>query len=352
MLEPWPFGTERAVHDGLARAGLVPAQRRCGRASEGCFAMSSLPVKFLSMEVSPLDGSFAACIAGALLASACLSSAASNGVTDPLRDAGTSVADTADAPAAYRGTRTVAIGGVSVDVIVDKPARDAVDALVVYHGTVGRDALVKDATQRTLDEFRALLDRDDVMIVSVAYPEEGLLFGDNLREAEAALLWVKRSAAADLGVRIGRVFLGGHSQGGYLVTRLNTLHEVDGVVANAPGPLDLVYRCGLEERGEEAASAACGRLRAAFGPTTSNAEAYASRSLLRFTGGHRSKLLVVQGLADSPIQMRSWPLFRAALEACMDCRARTFLELPGLEHPALFRSAEARAAFGAFLREP
>ena len=172
-----------------------------------------------------------------------------------------------------------------------------------------------------------------------------------MREAEAALLWVKH-AAAERGVRIGRVFLGGHSQGGYLVTRLNTLPQVDGVVANAPGPLDLVYRCGLEERGKEAASAVCGRLRAAFGATTQNAEAYASRSLLRFTGGHHSKLLVVQGLADAPIQLRSWPMFHAALEPYQDCRARTFLELPGFEHTALFRSAAARVAFGAFLREP
>lgn len=302
--------------------------------------------------MSSSKGSVAACLVGALFVAACVSGAAPRGVMDAGRDAGPSEADAADAPVAYRGTRTVTIDGVRVDVLVDKPALDTVDALVVYHGSVGRDALVMAGTERTLDEFRALLDRDDVMIVSVAYPEEGLLFGDNLREAEAGLLWVQRSAASELGVRIRRVFLGGHSQGGYLVTRLNTLHAVDGVVANAPGPLDLVYRCGLEERGEEAATAVCGRLRAAFGPTTENAEAYASRSLLRFTEGHRSKLLVIQGLADSPIQLRSWPLFRAALEACVDCRTRTFLELPGLEHPALFRSTEARAAFVAFLSEP
>jgi hypothetical protein len=288
----------------------------------------------------------------ALGVAACAAAPSSGNAADPPSDAGASVGDASPAPVASRSTHTVEVGGVRVEVIVDKPAKSAVDALVVYHGSVGRDALVMEGAARTLDEFRALLDRDDVMIVSVAYPEEGLLFGDNVREAEAALLWVKRAAAAELGVRIGRVFLGGHSQGGYLVTRLNTLHEVDGVVANAPGPLDLVYRCGLEERGEEAASAVCGRLRAAFGTTTQNAEAYASRSLLRFTGGHRSKLLVVQGLADAPIQLRSWPMFRAALEACEDCRARTFLELPGLEHAALFRSAEARVAFGAFLRDP
>lgn len=302
--------------------------------------------------MSAFDSPVAACLVAALLSCSCAGGAASGGVTGSVRSPDVSTADPTDEPVAYRGTRTIAIDGVGVDVIVDKPAKDVVDALVVYHGTVGRDALVMDAAERTLDEFRALLNRDDVMIVSVAYPEEGLLFGDNLREAEAALLWVKRAAGTELGVRLGRVFLGGHSQGGYLVTRLNTLHAVDGVVANAPGPLDLVYRCGLEERGEETASAVCRRLRAAFGPTTANAEAYASRSLLRFTDGHLSKVLVVQGLADSPIQMRSWPLFRAALEACQNCRERTFLELPDLEHPALFRSAEARVAFGDFLRAP
>jgi hypothetical protein len=298
----------------------------------------------------PVNGSVAACLLAALLGGACAVAPSPTNAAGPPRDAGGSGVDTAGVPVAYRGTKSVRVGGVSVDVVVDKPAKSSVDALVVYHGTVGRDALVMDATERTLDEFRALLDRDDLMIVSVAYPEEGLLLGDNLREAEAALLWVKQAAAAELRVRIDRVFVGGHSQGGYLVTRLNTLHEVAGVVANAPGPLDLVYRCGLEERGEEAESAVCGRLRVAFGSTVANPEAYASRSLLRFTGGHRSKLLVVQGLEDSPIQLRSWPRFRAALEACRDCRSRTFLELPGFEHPALFRSAEARTAFGAFLR--
>jgi len=307
----------------------------------------------MSRTTTRLTASVAACLAAGLSVGACAAASSSGSAAGAAPDAGAPVIDAARPPVAYRGTRAVEFGGVRVNVVVDKPARDAVDALVVYHGTVGRDALVPDAAQRTLDEFRALLgDRDDVMIVSVAYPEEGLLFGDNVREAEAALLWVKRAASAELDVRIDRVFLGGHSQGGYLVTRLNTLHEVDGVVANAPGPLDLVYRCGLEERGEEAASATCTRLRATFGTTTTNAEAYASRSLLRFTRGHRSKLLVVQGLADSPIQLRSWPLFRADLEACVDCRARTFLELAGLEHAALFRSPEAQAAFVAFLRAP
>ena len=47
-----------------------------------------------------------------------------------------------------------------------------------------------------------------------------------------------------------KIFIAGHSQGGYLVTRLNTMHPTDKVVANCPGPLDFQYRCALEEAGE------------------------------------------------------------------------------------------------------
>jgi len=251
-----------------------------------------------------------------------------------------------------RETRTIEVGEVRVDVVLSRPAVTEVDALIVFHGTTGRNNRALPAAERTLDEFGALLDRQDVLLVSVVYLEEGRLMGDAVLDGEAALLWVRSEAPRALGVTIRRVFLGGHSQGGYLVTRLNTMHTVDGVVANAPGPLDLVYRCGLEEAGEVESSATCGLFHRQFGPTTEDPEAYASRSLLRFTRGHRADLLVVQGMADDSIQMRSWPLFKADLEACEDCQGREFVELPGLGHPALFTSAEARAAFNAFLDRP
>ena len=79
-----------------------------------------------------------------------------------------------------------------------------------------------------------------MMIVSVAYPQEKILFGDNIVQAEAALLWLKNKAGEELGATIKKIFLGGHSQGGYVVTRLNTMHKTNGVIANAPGPLNLV----------------------------------------------------------------------------------------------------------------
>jgi hypothetical protein len=134
------------------------------------------------------------------------------------------------------------------------------------------------------------------------------------------------------------------------VVRLNASHAVDGVIASAPGPLDLAYRCGLEERGEVERSIPCSGLAARFGTTKQAPQAYAARSLLSATSAQRSALLVVQGMDDSPIQLHTWPAFRARLEACAACPSVAFLELPGFGHPALFDALEARAVFNAFLQ--
>jgi len=234
--------------------------------------------------------------------------------------------------------------------VIDKPAGTAFDVLLVYHGTVMQDALVMQAAQKTLEEFRGLLDDPTVMVVSVAYPEENLLIGDNLTQAEAALLWVKHRAAVELGLQIRHVFLGGHSQGGYLVTRLNTLHPTQGVIANAPGPIDLVHRCRLEEEGTIASGEHCTRLRQAYGTTTANPAAYTARSLISFTTRYQSDIFFVQGLEDSRlVQMAVWPGFKQQVQACTNCRGVQVLELPGFGHEALFDNPQARDAFRAFL---
>lgn len=251
---------------------------------------------------------------------------------------------------AYRVTRSIQYQGVQVDLVIDKPVNNEVDVLLTYHGTVLYDSLILDAAHNVLDQFQKILEPKDLMLVSVAYPEEGLLFGDNIREAEAALLWVKEQAAKELGIRVRKVFLAGHSQGGYLVTRLNTLHATDGVIANGPGPLNLVYRCQLEEDGKIPSGVVCTALRNAYGTTTQNPDAYYQRSLLPFTKGFKGDLLLVQGLKDTPIQMYSWPMFKSAVKACSDCKKVEVLELAGMGHTALFQSQEAIAAFNAFLK--
>ncbi|HLP95551.1 MAG TPA: hypothetical protein VK168_16020 [Saprospiraceae bacterium] len=252
-------------------------------------------------------------------------------------------------PTAYRITKTIQYNNVQVEVVIDKPALKDVDVLLTFHGTVMFDNQILEAANNTLDGFKDILDRKDMMLVSVAYPEENLLMGDNILQCEAALLWIKNRAGNELGINIRKIFLAGHSQGGYLVTRLNTMHPTNGVIANAPGPLNLVYRCQLEESGQIPSGTTCTLLKNTYGSTNDNPEAYFQRSLLNFTKGFQSDILFVQGLDDSPIQMYSWPIFKQDVLGCTNCQEVQILELPGLGHSSLFNSTEARATFNTFI---
>ena len=250
---------------------------------------------------------------------------------------------------AYRMTKNITFNNISVDVVIDKPAANEVDVLIVYHGTVLFDNKILEAANTTLDNFKRILNRSDLMIVSVAYPEENLLMGDNILQSEAALLWVKHLANEELGITVKKIFLAGHSQGGYLVTRLNTMHATNGVIANGPGPLNLVYRCQLEENGAIPSGITCTLLKNTYGTTTANPTAYHERSLLNFTDGFKSDILFVQGMADSPIQMYSWPIFKEEVLNCTNCQTSEFLEVSGYGHNALFTSTEAKNAFNTFI---
>ena len=264
-------------------------------------------------------------------------------------DKGSDTEDTAGRDA-YRITKTVSYNDLNVDVIIDKPRGTIFDVLVVYHGTVWSDQRIHEAATRTLNEFSRIVDRDNMMIVSVVYPEENLLMGSNIVYAEAGLLWVQHTAPEALGIEIDRLFLGGHSQGGYLVTRLNTMHPTDGVIANSPGPLDMRYRCQREEEGTLQPSHQCQQLLETYGTTADNPEPYDSISLLRFTSGHTSPLLLVQGMADAAIQLHSWPAFKEQMLNCTDCASVQVIEAPGAGHPALFQHQMAIDALNDFVR--
>lgn len=260
--------------------------------------------------------------------------------------------NTSDQPnpnsSAYRITKSISYNSVNVDVIIDKPEGNEFDVLITYHGTVQSDSTILTAAETTLNQFKNILNRQDMMIVSVAHPQLNILFGDNILQAEAALLWVKHKANQELGITVKKIFLAGHSQGGYLVTRLNTMHQTNGVIANSPGPLNLVYRCQLEENGQAPASYPCNNLRNVYGTTIDNSNAYHQRSLLNFTNGFKSDILFVQGLDDMPIQMYSWPTFKQDVLSCTNCQNRQFVEIPG-GHTAIFQSQTAKTEFNNFI---
>lgn len=111
-------------------------------------------------------------------------------------------------------TKNVHFNDIPFDVVIDMPANQETDVLLVFHGTVSSDDMIVDAAHNALTRFKTILDRKDMMIISVAYPQENLLFGDNILVCEAALLWVKNQASADLGITVHKIFIAGHSQGG------------------------------------------------------------------------------------------------------------------------------------------
>ncbi len=255
--------------------------------------------------------------------------------------------------AAFRITKNINYNGIAINVVIDKPQGNEFDVLLLFHGTVSatgnQDQLILQAANNTLNVFKDLLNNKNKLLVSVAYPQANILFGDNLVQAEAALLWVKHQMFEEFGIKANKIFMAGHSQGGYVVTRLNTMYQTNGVIANAPGPLNLVYRCMLEENGQVNASQVCTILKNNYGSTSQNAEAYFERSLLNFTNGFKSDILFVQGLDDSFIQMYSWPLFKDNLQNCPNCQEIEFLDLGGLGHQALFNSVVARLKFNEFI---
>lgn len=245
--------------------------------------------------------------------------------------------------------KTLSFNGVEVESVIQLPPQKEVDVLLIFRGTLRNDNQIIDGAYNAMGRFSAILQREDMLLISVAYPEENLLFGDNIAHAEAALLWVKNKAEQELDVQINRIFLAGHSQGGYLVTRLNTMHATNGVIANAPGPLNLLFRCQLEENNQVPSEMECDLLRETYGTTSENPDAYLERSLLHFTENHLSPLLVVQGLNDSPIQMHSWPIFKQALEECENCAPIQLVEIPNQGHLGMFYHPTGSEVFNAFL---
>ena len=250
---------------------------------------------------------------------------------------------------AYRVTQTISYNNISVDVVIDKPALNEVDVLLVFHGTLLYDYNLITAANTTLDKFKSILNRNDFMIVSIAYPQEDVLLGDSIIQCEAALLWLNNNASQELGITINNIFLAGHSQGGYMATRLNTMHQTNGVIANAPGPLNLLYRCQLEENDQIQSSVVCNNLKNVYGTTYNNPNAYFDRSLLNFTNGFKSDILFFQGLNDSHIQMYLWPTFKQSVMSCSTCQNRQFVEISGGGHSSLFESLIAKTEFNNFI---
>ncbi|HLC96198.1 MAG TPA: hypothetical protein VJH97_02660 [Candidatus Nanoarchaeia archaeon] len=239
--------------------------------------------------------------------------------------------------------------GTELTAFVYRPDSKNVDVILAYHGTVDSDSQIITFAKNMGDIVKNAITKENIMIISVAYPQHSMLFGDNFKESEAALLWTKSNAETELGVTINRIFLVGHSQGGYMVTRLNTLYETDGVIANGVGPIDLSFRCALDEKDPKTTEGYCVALKEAYGSAVTNPDPYIQRSLISFTSGYKSKILFTQGMKDGKVQMALWPGFKEKINACTDCAPITIREIPNGGHGAAFTDAETMQLMNDFI---
>lgn len=230
------------------------------------------------------------------------------------------------------------------------------DVVVLYHGTIeSQEVTPFDAASTFMSIALNKVDLKDKIIFSVAYPQDAIpdyvansslatqqfpgldlstfYIGDNIVYAEAALLWVKNTlpdylTANNIPKTIDKVYTFGHSQGAYLVHRLNRLHTVDGVISNAPGPIDLLARCSGDENTE---NFTCNKINVGFGSTLTNPDEYNDRSLKNFLSGTLSPTLFTQALDDTtgdeygvPQVANMQNIVQAGLSTCTDCASVTF----------------------------
>jgi len=242
----------------------------------------------------------------------------------------------------------------------------SVDVVVLYHGTIEAPGVSPfNAASTFMNIALNEINIRDKLIFSVAYPQDmipawqsdsslpaaqfpglnypTLYFGDNIVYAEAALLWVKNNlnsymSSNGISKTVNRVFTFGHSQGAYLVHRLNTMHPVNGVIANAPGPIDLLDRCSGTQN---TTNFTCNKIRVGFGLTTANPAAYNTRSLKSYLSGTLSPTLFTQALNDDPYQVNLMQnTVQVGLNACTSCSTRTFNYYPTGGHDAFVRNTD------------
>ena len=226
----------------------------------------------------------------------------------------------------------------------------SVDVVVLYHGTItGAGVSPAGAASTFMNIAQNQINLKDKLIFSVAYPQDiiplwesnpslpasqfpglnysTLYFGDNIVYAEAALLWVKNNlnsymANNSIPKTINRVFTFGHSQGAYLVHQLNTMHSVDGVIANAPGPIDLLDRCSGQAQTN---TLTCNKINLALGSVIANPAAYNIRSAKSYVSGTLSPILYTQANDDDPYQVNLMKtILEPAINSCTNCSSTIF----------------------------
>jgi hypothetical protein len=242
----------------------------------------------------------------------------------------------------------------------------SLDVVVLYHGTITSPGVSPSTAASTFINIALnKIKITDKLIFSVAYPQDiipawqanpslpatqfpglnysTLYFGDNIVYAEAALLWVKNNlnsymSSNDIPKTTNKVFTFGHSQGAYLVHRLNTMLSVNGAISNAPGPIDLLDRC---KGTENTSNLTCNKIRVGFGSTSTNPAEYNSRSLKIYTTGTLSPAFFSQAIDDDSYQVNLMQnVLQPGLSTCTNCATKSFKYYPYGGHDAFVSNTE------------
>jgi hypothetical protein len=250
----------------------------------------------------------------------------------------------------YNELREINYIGKKFNVYINVPAEKELDYVLVFHGTTQNDSIINETAEKIGNNIKNVISKD-VGIISVAYPQRNMIFQDNIIIPEAALLWVQNQAEKDLNIKIDRTFLIGHSLGGYIVTRLNTMYKTDGVIANAPGPIDLAFTCKVLENikfGDK--TDFCNSMKERYGTAASNPSEYTNQSLISFVSGQKSKILFIQGLNDNKKQVDLMKTFEQKINTCKNCAESNFVWVSGADHGAIIESEEGIKAVNDFLK--
>jgi esterase/lipase len=225
--------------------------------------------------------------------------------------------------------------------------------LLVLHGTTWDNQKSLIAAKKIFIDTKKIIDNNinpDIFIISVAYPQEDMLVGDSIDYIENVYLWTIEKAEEELNLEIEDVYLFGHSLGGYYVTILNTMYETAGVIANAPGPLDLEKRCLIIEGNKQNEDEiACNSILDRYGSVEDNPQAYINRSLINYTSNHKSKILFIQGMNDKKIQLLSHEKFKTKFIIDNSMNKNSFIEIESFGHDAIFKSSSAIKELNQFL---
>jgi hypothetical protein len=225
-----------------------------------------------------------------------------------------------------------------IQTFINKPKGTTFDLLLIFHGTTeSSDNNTKAALDLSNQLGKKIIaDRPGLMTASVVYDANEILRGGKIPidTAEKALEWFQNGQASnELGIKINKIYLLGHSQGGYVVIKLNSLYKTDGVIANGPGPIDLTWHCKKAQSGPSLANdEVCNVMQKLYGDAKTNPAPYDERSLVFGLGPMKAPLLILQGLDDKKGQLELIPELMAKLKSYENGPSIQLVEIPNVGH--------------------